>query len=144
MLHLLHYPHELIAERVVFPGSRDDVFALLPAFDVFALSSRFEGLPIALLEAMATGVAPVATRVGGIPEVITDGQDGVLVDPGDADGLAAAVDRLRQDAALRGRIGDAARNRALAFDLANAIRRTEAIYAAALERPDVDTTGFRA
>ena len=63
----------------VFAGSRDDVFALLPAFDVFVLSSRFEGLPIALLEAMATGVAPVATRVGGIPEVITDGQDGLLV-----------------------------------------------------------------
>jgi glycosyltransferase involved in cell wall biosynthesis len=133
-----------IAERVVFPGSRDDVFALLPAFDVFALSSRFEGLPIALLEAMATGVAPVATRVGGIPEVITDGRDGALVDPGDVDGLAGALDGLRQDAALRGRIGDAARVRALAFDLANAIRRTEAIYAGALERPDVDTTGSRA
>ena len=77
-----------IGGRVRFPGSRDDVFALLPAFDVFVLSSRFEGLPIALLEAMATGVAPVATRVGGIPEVITDGQDGLLVDPGDPATLA--------------------------------------------------------
>ncbi|HET9608942.1 MAG TPA: glycosyltransferase, partial [Acidimicrobiales bacterium] len=62
-----------VADRVVFAGSRDDVFALLPAFDVFALSSRFEGLPIALLEAMATGVAPVVTRGGGVPEVVRDG-----------------------------------------------------------------------
>ena len=57
-----------------FAGSRDDVPELLPAFDVFALSSRFEGLPIALLEAMATGLACVATTVGGIPEVVTDGR----------------------------------------------------------------------
>jgi glycosyltransferase involved in cell wall biosynthesis len=133
-----------IGGRVTFPGSRDDVFALLPAFDVFALSSRFEGLPIALLEAMATGVAPVATKVGGIPEVVTDGHDGLLVDPGDPEGMSEALDRLRVDDTLRGQIGEAARSRALAFDLANAIRRTEAIYAAALGRPDVDTARSRA
>ena len=90
------------AGRVRFPGSRDDVFALLPAFDVFVLSSRFEGLPIALLEAMATGVAPVATRVGGIPEVITDGTTALLVDPGDPAALwPRALDRLLVDDALR-------------------------------------------
>lgn len=133
-----------IAGRVLFPGSRDDVFALLPAFDAFVLSSRFEGLPIALLEAMATGVAPVATRVGGIPEVITDGVDGLLVGPGEPYALAGALDRLLGDDALRGRLGESAQNRALAFDLANAVRRTEAIYAAALGRPDIDTTRSRA
>ena len=133
-----------IGGRVRFPGSRDDVFALLPAFDVFALSSRFEGLPIALLEAMATGVAPVATRVGGVPEVITDGHDGLLVDPGDPAALSGALDRLLGDDALRERLGERARERALAFDLANAVRRTEAIYAAALGRPGVDTDASRA
>lgn len=133
-----------IGDRVRFPGSRDDVFALLPAFDVFALSSRFEGLPIALLEAMASGVAPVATRVGGIPEVITDADDGLLVDPGDPGALARALDRVLGDDALRGRLGEHARDRALTFDLANAVRRTEAIYASILGRPDIDTDGSRA
>ena len=94
-----------IGDRVRFPGSRDDVFALLPAFDAFVLSSRFEGLPIALLEAMATGVAPVATRVGGIPEVVTDGRDGLLVEPGDPAALAGALDRILGDDALRDRLG---------------------------------------
>jgi glycosyltransferase involved in cell wall biosynthesis len=121
-----------IAERVVFAGSRDDVFALLPALDVFALSSRFEGLPIALLEAMASGVAPVATRVGGIPEVITDGRDGVLVDPGDPTGLAAALTRVLGDDDERARIAACARARAGDFDLVHAVRRAEEIYRAAL------------
>ena len=117
-----------ITERVVFTGSRDDVFALLPAFDVFALSSRFEGLPIALLEAMASGVAPVATCVGGIPEVITDGRDGLLVAPGDAAALAAALAKLLGDDDLRAGIGAEAQVRAGDFDLVTAVRRTEDIY----------------
>jgi glycosyltransferase involved in cell wall biosynthesis len=126
-----------IAERVVFAGSRDDVFALLPAFDVFALSSRFEGLPIALLEAMATGVAPVATRVGGIPEVITDGQDGLLVAPGDPGALSAALAKLLDDDALRAEVGLRAGARAREFDLVHAVRRTEDVYRRALEhQPD--------
>jgi glycosyltransferase involved in cell wall biosynthesis len=121
--------------RAVFTGSRDDVADLLPAFDVFALSSRYEGLPIALLEAMAAGVPPVATRVGGIPEVVTDGVDGLLVDPGDAAGLAAALGRLLGDGDLRATLGRRARERAGAFDLADAVHRTEDVYLAALGRP---------
>jgi glycosyltransferase involved in cell wall biosynthesis len=117
-----------IGGRVVFAGSRNDVFELLPAFDVFALSSRFEGLPIALLEAMATGIAPVATAVGGIPEVLSDGVDGLIVPPGDPDALAAALAKLLDDDALRADLGDRARLRAGAFDLVHAVRRTEAIY----------------
>lgn len=123
-----------IAERVVFAGSRDDVFALLPALDVFALSSRFEGLPIALLEAMASGVAPVATRVGGIPEVITDGRDGLLVDPGDPAALAAALARVLGDDGERARIAACARARAGDFDLVHAVRRAEEVYRQALGR----------
>lgn len=121
-----------VADRVVFAGSRDDVFALLPGLDVFALSSRFEGLPIALLEAMASGVAPVATRVGGIPEVVTDGADGVLVAPGDHRALAAALGGLLADDPRRAALGAAARRRAQRFDLVAAVRRTEDVYRRAL------------
>lgn len=117
-----------VAERVVFAGSRDDVFDLLPGFDVFALSSQFEGLPIALLEAMATGIAPVATRVGGVPEVISDGFDGLLVPPGDPGALAAALTKLLDDDDLRGGIGERARARAADFDLVQAVRRAEDVY----------------
>jgi glycosyltransferase involved in cell wall biosynthesis len=124
-----------IADRVLFTGSRDDVYALLPAFDTFALSSRFEGLPIALLEAMASGVAPVATRVGGIPEVITDGRDGLLVDAGDTAGLTAALARLLGDDDLRSRVGGAARARAGDFDLVHAVRRAEEVYRQAVAHP---------
>jgi glycosyltransferase involved in cell wall biosynthesis len=124
-----------IAERVVFAGSRDDVFDLLPAFDVFALSSQFEGLPIALLEAMATGIAPVATSVGGVPEVISDGRDGLLVPSGDPAALAAALTKLLDDDDLRAGIGDRARARVHDFDLVHAVRRAEDIYRQALGRP---------
>jgi len=117
-----------LTQDVVFTGMRDDVFDLLPGLDVFVLSSRFEGLPIALLEAMASGVAPVVTRVGGIPEVITDGEDGVLVEPGDAGALATALSKLLADDEGRSTIGEAAQNRARDFDIANAVRRIEAIY----------------
>jgi glycosyltransferase involved in cell wall biosynthesis len=95
---------------------------------VFALSSQFEGLPIALLEAMATGIAPVATRVGGVPEVISDGFDGLLVPPGDPGALAAALTKLLDDDDLRGGIGERARARAADFDLVQAVRRAEDVY----------------
>jgi glycosyltransferase involved in cell wall biosynthesis len=121
-----------LADATVFTGSRDDVYALLPAFDLFALSSRFEGLPIALLEAMACGVPPVVTRVGGIPEVVTDGRDGVLVDPGDTEGLATALGKLLADPTRRHELATNAAERARAFDLAHAVRRIEAVYDRAL------------
>jgi glycosyltransferase involved in cell wall biosynthesis len=124
-----------LGDAVVFAGSRDDVFDLLPAFDLFALSSRFEGLPIALLEAMASGVPPVVTRVGGVPEVVTDGEDGLLVEPGDPDGLATCLGKLLADPGRRAELGARAVERAAAFDLAHAVRRIEAIYDRALAWP---------
>jgi glycosyltransferase involved in cell wall biosynthesis len=133
-----------LGDAVLFAGSRDDVFELLPAFDLFALSSRFEGLPIALLEAMASGVPPVVTRVGGIPEVVTDGgdaadaataarADGVLVEPGDPEALATALGKLLADPVRRADLGARAAGRAAAFDLAHAVRRIEAVYDRALD-----------
>lgn len=123
-----------IADAVLFTGMRDDVFELLPGFDLFVLSSRFEGLPIALLEAMASGVAPVTTRVGGIPEVITDGHDGLLVEPGDPGTLATALSKLLADDTARRTIAEAARERASSFDLRKAVGLIESIYDRALDR----------
>jgi glycosyltransferase involved in cell wall biosynthesis len=118
----------VLDRRVTFTGSRDDVFDLLPGFDVFALSSRHEGLPIALLEAMATALPCVATRVGGIPEVVTDGVEGFLVPPGDPGALAAALGKLVEDPALRREMGSRAAARAADFDLGRAVRRTQEVY----------------
>ncbi|MET0146513.1 MAG: glycosyltransferase [Ilumatobacteraceae bacterium] len=119
---------------VVLAGSRHDVADILPAFDVFVVSSRFEGLPIALLEAMAAGLACVATTVGGIPEVVTDDVDGVLVPPADPARLASALGELLADEGRRRRLGAAAVVRARRFDLASAVRRIEAVYDQALAR----------
>jgi glycosyltransferase involved in cell wall biosynthesis len=120
-----------ISDRVLFTGMRDDVPALLPAFDVFALSSRFEGLPIALVEALAAGLPTVVTAVGGIPEVITDGREGLLVEPGSPKALADAVGRLLSDVRLHRSMSLAAFERSRSFDIRRAVRRIEEIYAVA-------------
>jgi glycosyltransferase involved in cell wall biosynthesis len=118
-----------LADAVRFLGSRSDVLDLLPAFDVFVLGSRYEGLPISLLEAMAAEVACVVTRVGGIPEVITDGLDGRLVEPGDPAALAAALTSVLADAGARARMAQAGRDRVSeAFSIDRAVTRTEELY----------------
>jgi len=90
-------------------GFRDDVWPYLAAADVFCLPSKMEGMPNALLEAMASACPIVATAVGGVPEAIEDGQCGLLAPPGAPAGLAAAIGRLLSDADLAGRLGKAAR-----------------------------------
>jgi glycosyltransferase involved in cell wall biosynthesis len=123
-----------IGDRVLFTGSREDVQELLPAFDAFALSSRHEGLSIALLEAMAAGVPCVSTRVGGVPELVCDGQEGLLVAPGDPEALARAIGTLLQDAALRSRMGRAGTETAGRFSIGSAVRRMEEVYETVLGR----------
>ncbi len=123
-----------LVDRVQFTGLRDDVYDLLPAFDVFALSSDFEGLPIALLEAMASGIACVATAVGGIPEVVTDGDDGLLVPSGDTSAFATRLEKLLADPDLAAHVGEHARRRAATLDLAGAVRRAESLYERVLSR----------
>ena len=97
-----------VTNEVLFLGQRADVSDLLPAFDIFALPSRTEGLSIALLEACATGLAVVATAVGGNPEIIHHDETGLLIPVDDADALRQALMSLLNDPALRVRLGTSA------------------------------------
>lgn len=91
--------------RLFFAGERQDVPLIMPCLDVFVLASLTEGMPVTVLEALSARRPVVATRVGGVPEIITDGVDGRLVDPGDVPGLAAAVLELLGDRDKSGRLG---------------------------------------
>jgi glycosyltransferase involved in cell wall biosynthesis len=102
------------AGRVTLTGAIDDVAGFLGGIDILVMPSHNEGLPYVLLEAMAAGCAVVAFRVGGIPEVIDAPETGVLVPPGDVDGLIAAVRALIADPARAAAIGAAARSRIVA------------------------------
>lgn len=127
-----------LADRVHFLGERPDVERLLPLIDVFVLSSREEGIPNALLEAMAAGRPAVATAVGGTPEVLEDGRTGWLVPAADPTALAAALDRALGDPEEAGRRARAARADILDRRSIDAmVRRHEAFYREALDRAGV-------
>jgi glycosyltransferase involved in cell wall biosynthesis len=113
----------------VFHGHVADPWERLAEADVFVLPSRAENMPIAILEAMALALPVVATRVGGVPELVADGETGLLVDPDDAAGLANALDSLLSDprrAAAMGRAGAA--RAAEDFDQAKLALRTVQLY----------------
>jgi glycosyltransferase involved in cell wall biosynthesis len=101
-----------IADRVHLAGERRDVPELLAGANVFVLSSASEGMPVSVLESMAAGLPVVGSRVGGIPELVIDGETGLLVEPGNPDQLAAALARLLAEPELRRQLGDAGRERA--------------------------------
>lgn len=110
---------------VIFTGMRTDVPRLVAAMDVFVMSSHWEGLPIALLEAMASSKAVLCTRVGGIPDVVVDADNGLLVDARDVPQFARRLDELLQNAPMRARLGQRARETVIArFD----VSRTAAAY----------------
>ena len=95
-----------LEDRIVFTGQRKDVPRLLAGLDVIAMPSRWEGLPLALLEAMAMSRPIVATRVSGIPDVIKDGENGLLVPAAQPKEFAAALRRLFDSPELRQRLGE--------------------------------------
>jgi glycosyltransferase involved in cell wall biosynthesis len=121
-------------DRVVLAGYVPRAASLMPAFDIFCLPSLFEGLPVSLLEAMSLGLPSVATRVGGVPEVVADGRDALVVPPGNAWALAVALGRLLADPALRGRLGARARTTASRFGMAGMVRRVEEVFEEAVAR----------
>jgi glycosyltransferase involved in cell wall biosynthesis len=102
-------------KNVVFEGSRnqDEVIALYRRADVFALASFAEGVPVVLMEAMAMGIPCVATWVNGVPELIRNNEEGLLVAPSDVDGLAQAIEKLLKSQELRQQVGSAGRHRVL-------------------------------
>jgi glycosyltransferase involved in cell wall biosynthesis len=100
-----------IADRVIFPGFRDDIVDIINAFDIFVISSFHEGVPMALLEAMALKKAIVSTAVGGIREVIQDGVSGLLVPSQKPQALSDACLRILGDSNLRHRLEAAASRR---------------------------------
>lgn len=123
-----------LGERVRLVGYQQDVWPWLAACDVFALSSDWEGMPNAVLEAMGAGLPVVATAAGGTPDVVLDGVTGLLVPPGDAGALAAALERLIRDPELRRAMGAAGSHRARACFSAQAmVERTQMLYTELLE-----------
>jgi glycosyltransferase involved in cell wall biosynthesis len=100
-----------ITDRVVFAGYRDRPERALAAMDVFALTSDSEGMPLAILEAWAAGKPVVASRVGGVPELVADGRTGLLFPAGDDAALAGCLDRLLRDRSLTEALGEAGRAR---------------------------------
>jgi N-acetyl-alpha-D-glucosaminyl L-malate synthase BshA len=118
-----------VAADVEWLGEREDLPALLAGAAAFLLPSASESFGLAALEALACGVPVVASSVGGLPEVVADGEVGFLHGAGDLVAMAASVGRLVDDPALRARFGAAARARAEAhFPLEPAVDRYEAIY----------------
>ena len=116
-------------EAASLPGAREDVAEQLRAIDLFALPSKAEGISNTILEAMATGLPVVATRVGGNPELVEEGRTGLLVPPSDPAGLAAALARYSEDPALAAAHGAAGRERARAeFSLERMVTRYAALY----------------
>ena len=121
-------------DRVVrFLGARSDVDRILRAADFFVLPSDTEGLPLSVLEAMAHGLPIVASKVGGIPELIEHNEHGLLVPPGDPAALAAAIRSLSDDPSLRRRLGNAARARASGeYSLSTTVRNYDQLYRRAI------------
>jgi glycosyltransferase involved in cell wall biosynthesis len=119
-----------IGRQVLFPGYRSDLQSVYSAFDVFMLSSRREGLPNSLLEAMAMGLPVVTTDVAGAKELVADGRTGFVLPQGDANGLGRALLALIDDGQLLRQMGEEGRKRVeQEFSFANRMRLIEDFYA---------------
>ncbi|OGQ87751.1 MAG: hypothetical protein A2512_10565 [Deltaproteobacteria bacterium RIFOXYD12_FULL_56_24] len=117
-----------LADEIIWAGFREDIPVVMKAFDTFALTSSYEGFGLVLLEAMAAGRPVVATAVSAIPEIVEDGETGLLCRSSDVDGLARALLQL-EDASLRARLGAAGHERAVeCFALTRMAENTLAVY----------------
>ena len=117
-----------VSDYVIFCGVRNDVEHILSISDFTVLPSLTEGLGLALLEAQAAGRPVVASNVGGIPELITHGVNGLLVGPHDVRGLVDAIGLLLKDGALLQRMGRQSADRAELFDVRRGVAQTISLY----------------
>ena len=143
--HLEKQVHEHHLEKhVLLPGFRTDVVGCIKSFDLFAMSSVTEGLGTSLLDAMACGRPIVATRAGGIPEIVEDEVSGLLVPPRDHHALAEAIVRALKDPALRQRMGSAGFERVRdRFTVERMVAETAAVYKR-LATPDAQGSSLKA
>jgi glycosyltransferase involved in cell wall biosynthesis len=135
-----NYARELsITDRVIFTGWRRDLPRIYAGMKVLVVCSDNEGTPVSAIEAMASGVPVVATRVGGLPDIITDGETGYLVPPRDPEALAGAVLRLLQDPELASRMGQASQTMARErFAVQRLITDTETLYLRLLKEKGIE------
>ncbi len=125
-----------LRDRVHFLGFRSDASALMGSLDVLVVPSLTEGSPLVTLEAMAAGVPVVASAVGGIPDQVRHGKEGLLVPPGDTGAMGDAIVALLRDPARARSLGEAGRRRATTeFSHASMVRRIEDVYREVLGRP---------
>jgi glycosyltransferase involved in cell wall biosynthesis len=130
-------------DRVHLFGKRDDVAQCLAASDVFVLSSRWEGNPLAVMEAMASGLPVVGTAVGGVPELVESGQHGILVPPGEPAELARAMLLLCRNPETRASMGAAARERSgRQFGLPRMVEAYDALYRTAIAASSSTSSGW--
>ena len=126
----------------LFPGYQEDVGPFFAAFDVFVLPSGNEGTPVTAIEALASGCPVVATRVGGVPDVVREGEDGFLVDPGAVEDIAERLARLARDPALRARMGEAGRTRVVPrYAVERLVDDVDGLYRRLLARKGVSVEG---
>lgn len=118
-----------LGDRVLLTGFRDDAVRVMGACDAFTLASAWEGLPVAVMEALALGLPIVTTDVGGMAEEFTDGVDALLVPPSDAAALAAGWERVATDTAVCRRLAAASRGRAPEFGVQRTVAEIEQVYA---------------
>ncbi|MFH1502390.1 MAG: glycosyltransferase [Candidatus Eisenbacteria bacterium] len=133
-----------LTDRVRFTGERRDVPSLLKLMDVFVLSSTSEGLPNAVMEAMASSLPVVATDVGGVSQLVVDGESGRLAGPGDADGIARAVAEILDDPRLASRMGSAGFERVRSdYDIDSSVKGFEGALMALLRGAGRSAGGAR-
>ena len=118
-----------LSGQVHFLGLRSDIPDVLGAMDVFALSSDYEGNPLSILEAMASGLPIVSTAVGGVPQLFESGREGLLVKPGDLEGFTGTMNTLLDNRSVRKSLGMAAARRAKRnFDVSTMVREYQEVY----------------
>jgi glycosyltransferase involved in cell wall biosynthesis len=134
-----------IVRDCLFAGYQEEVGPFFAAFDVFVLPSGNEGTPVTAIEALAGGCPVVATRVGGVPDVVEDGVDGFLVEPAAVQELAARLAELARDPELRTRMGAAGRERMQTrYAVDRLVDDIDRLYRELLERKGIDTANLSA